>query len=92
MKSCHRCRASWEGFGEPRFREQCESCGAYVRCCRNCAYFDLRSVQCRIPEAMYVGDRQMANYCEEFEFADSQAVAFNEKTQHARVRWHRLFH
>ena len=48
--------------------DTCPNCGAYLRCCRNCRFFDTSAPnQCREPQAEPVRDKEMANFCGYFE-------------------------
>lgn len=93
MKNCHRCGTAWRGYGpNPRFREVCRSCGAYLHSCLNCRHFDhQRSYSCKLKESEYVGPRQALNYCELFSMADSFVREAEARVEKARDRWEALF-
>ncbi|MBI2431860.1 MAG: hypothetical protein HYV26_03205 [Candidatus Hydrogenedentes bacterium] len=80
MKYCHRCGAPWEtGKKIPAVKEFCGKCSAYLHCCLNCRFHDTsRPNQCRIPNTDQVADRAGANFCDEFEFEDTEAVRSEE--------------
>jgi hypothetical protein len=45
----------------------CESCGADLRCCRNCAFYDPTAYnECSEPSAERVLDKDRANFCDYF--------------------------
>ena len=52
-------------------KEFCEECSAYLHCCLNCRFHD-PSVhnECAIPTTDWVGDKEGANFCDEFVFID----------------------
>ncbi|HPO15455.1 MAG TPA: hypothetical protein PLI09_18580 [Candidatus Hydrogenedentes bacterium] len=57
---------------QPGVKEFCAQCSAYLHCCLNCRFHDpsLHN-ECKIPNTEWVGDRKGANFCDEFEFADT---------------------
>jgi hypothetical protein len=93
MKKCHRCGTAWNGFrGEPRAREVCEICGAYLHSCVNCHHFDhALTNSCKLPHTSFVGARDAINYCEEFRMFDTAARAREDRVTSARARWENLF-
>lgn len=64
---CHRCGRSADGE-RVGFRAICEGCGAYLHACLNCAHHDRDSYrECRAAATTeFVGDKEKANFCEEF--------------------------
>ncbi len=92
MKKCYRCSTRWNGVGsQPRAREVCEGCGAYLHCCLNCQRFDHQNRNCSLPHTSFVGSRDTLNYCEEFRMADTRLLAMEEKVSRARSTWEELF-
>ncbi len=77
MKRCHKCGAEWVSEKkQPAVKEYCAQCGAYLHCCRNCRFHAPRvHNQCQIPNTEWVGDRAGANFCDEFEFKNDEAIA-----------------
>lgn len=76
-KNCHKCHTDWESGDkrQPGFKETCLKCNAYLHCCRNCKHHRPSAHnQCYIPNTEWVGDRAGANFCEEFEFAMTDAA------------------
>ena len=74
MKYCFKCSAPWEGVGEPGSKDVCPKCGADLRACLNCRFYDVsRSNQCfaNVEDPVIYKDR--SNFCEEFRFAERQA-------------------
>ena len=87
MKRCHRCGTEWVSEKrQPGVKEYCANCSAYLHCCRNCRFHDTtRHNECKIPNTDWVGDRNSANFCGEFEFADTALeTGGGEKEQDAR--------
>jgi hypothetical protein len=70
MRICFRCKKEWKSDKRvPGVKESCESCGAYLHCCKNCRHHDPKAHnQCLIPNTEWVGDREGCNFCDEFEF------------------------
>ena len=88
MKRCHRCQTPWvsEATKTPGVKESCESCSAYLHCCLNCRFY-LPSAhnECYIGTTEWVGDKEGANFCDEFEFKDEEAIA-EEKSDKDAVK------
>jgi hypothetical protein len=93
MKKCFRCGTPWKGFrGEPRAREVCEVCGAYLHSCVNCHHFDHAITNsCKLPHTSFVGGRDSLNYCEEFKMMSTFLRASEDRVSRARMRWEELF-
>ena len=75
MKRCHKCGEPWvSSKRQPAVKECCEACAAYLHCCFNCRHRNpsLHN-QCAIPTTDWVGNRTGANFCDEFEFAETAA-------------------
>ena len=72
MRVCHKCGTEWvTEKTRPHFKEYCETCSAYLHCCKNCKFYDTSAPnQCYIPNTETVADRNKMNYCDEFEFRD----------------------
>ena len=69
-RHCFNCGWEWKIDGLPGRRDVCEQCNTDLRCCRNCAYFDLTVAhQCRERRAEPVQEKDRSNYCEQFDFA-----------------------
>jgi hypothetical protein len=92
MKKCNRCSTPWTGYGaQPRAREVCENCGAYLHCCYNCHHFDRQNSICKLPHTSFVGIRDSLNYCEEFQMLDSRRRAVEDRVSRAKSTWEELF-
>ena len=92
MKKCYRCDNAWTGFGaQPRAREVCGSCRAYLHCCLNCHHFDSQNSNCKLPHTSFVGLRDSLNYCEEYQMLDSRRRAVEDRVSRARSTWEELF-
>ena len=81
---CYACGAAITR-GEPIPRDHtCDGCGADVRCCRNCRFYDTsRNNDCRESEAELVTDKTRRNFCEFFELSDRAFAGGASKTDRA---------
>lgn len=81
MKRCFRCGAEWQADKkQPGFKDACTACSAYLHACRNCLHHN-RSLhnQCAIPTTDFVGNREGANFCEDFTFKDEAGDSGSNK-------------
>lgn len=47
--------------------EECNHCGADLRCCKMCQFYDVNSYnECREPVAERIVEKEKANYCDFF--------------------------
>ena len=68
--TCHQCHTGLESRGAVGRRDACPSCGADIRCCRNCAHFDAAyHNQCRETQAERQVDKERGNFCDFFRLA-----------------------
>src|SRR5438874_12956415 len=75
-RHCHSCGWEYTLPGLPGRTEACHQCGADLKVCLNCVSYDARVAhQCRDRRADPVAEKQMANYCEYFEFVRREFVA-----------------
>ena len=80
MKRCHRCGTEWiSEKKQPAVKEYCPKCSAYLHACLNCRFHDPKvHNQCHIPTTDWVGDRAGANFCDEFEFRDTEETVLRQ--------------
>ncbi|GAB4339090.1 MAG: hypothetical protein Kow0099_13800 [Candidatus Abyssubacteria bacterium] len=94
MKLCHKCGAAW--VSQQRFparTETCTACGYDLHCCLNCTLYDPAAPnQCRSRTTELVLDKEKANFCDEFTFAEDKGPQ-KESDAHAKSRnaWKNLF-
>ena len=70
MAICWSCGAEFEQPDLITRESECPSCAAYLRCCRNCEFYDLNAHnQCRETQAELQGDKEVANSCDYFRAA-----------------------
>lgn len=88
MKQCHKCGKEWVSDKRvPGVKEFCSGCTAYLHCCRNCRFHDPHAHnQCHIPNTEWVGDRAGCNFCDEFEFKDTDGDAASDKGKLEKTR------
>ena len=71
MKSCQKCGEEWTRRESPGFKACCPKCEAYLHSCRNCKLYNPSADRCSSITAECTGDRDLLNYCEEFQFRDT---------------------
>ncbi len=91
---CFDCGASIELASGARvaFRDSCETCGADLHVCCNCAHHDLASYnECRESSAERVSDRDRANRCEYFRPGQGATGEATHPTPDAKAALDSLF-
>lgn len=74
MHICHACNKPLDLGREIGRRDECPNCGADLHACLNCRFYDRSAPkQCREPQADLVREKDKANFCDYFVFADSTA-------------------
>ncbi len=88
---CYKC-GKWIEPGRKLFRQDmCDGCDSYLHCCRNCRFYDINAHhQCREPQAEWVQDKEMGNFCEYFEPADAPQTT-PSRAEEARRKLDELF-
>jgi hypothetical protein len=70
LPTCFRCRAGLVLDVPVTRSATCAACGAWVRVCRNCAFYAPGAHNdCREPSAERVVEKERANFCELFQLA-----------------------
>lgn len=76
MHLCHACKKPLDLGREIGRRDECPHCSADLHACLNCRFYDRSAPkQCREPQADLVREKDKANFCDYFVFADSTAGA-----------------
>ncbi|MEK6759542.1 MAG: hypothetical protein AABY51_07210 [Deltaproteobacteria bacterium] len=71
MKRCFSCKRPVVSEARPGRSEACDSCGASLKVCLNCAFYEPASAgACREPSAERAVEKEKANFCEFFVFSD----------------------
>ena len=70
MAICWNCDREYETADLVTRESECPHCAAYLRCCRNCEFYD-RSARnmCREPQAELQSEKEVANACDYFRVA-----------------------
>lgn len=73
---CYSCGAEVKlESRRPGRGDTCAKCAAYLHCCRNCRFYDEKAHhQCREPQAEFVPDKAVGNYCDYFEAASQRGL------------------
>ena len=78
-RHCWKCGAEYKLTGSPGRLETCHQCGSDLKVCLNCINYDRNvAYQCRDRRAEPVAEKNMANYCEWFEFIRREFVPPSE--------------
>jgi len=91
---CFSCGAGVELASGERvgFRDTCDSCGADLHVCRNCAHHDPSAYnECRETSAERVSNRERANRCDYFAAGDRAGSSGAEEGGKARDALDALF-
>jgi hypothetical protein len=76
MKRCSKCKTKLEITGKVGRNDTCPRCGADLRACLNCRFYDPGAYnQCHEPQAERVVDKERSNFCEYFVFRETAVAA-----------------
>ena len=91
MTVCHACKKTVAVEKKISRTAECPHCGSDLHCCLNCGFYD-KTVhnQCREPLAEWAANKEKANFCDYFVFADRTAPA-GDDSQTARKKMEELF-
>ena len=90
--ACHRCGRVIDRSERIGRRDACLGCGAELRCCRNCRFYDpTYHNQCREPQAERQVEKERANFCEYFSVHATGGVAAAAAGAEARGTLDALF-
>jgi len=80
MKHCFSCGKELDISDKPGRRDECPSCGADIKACRNCRFYDSTAYnECREPTADRVVEKEKANFCDYFVFGGSSGQKEDNK-------------
>jgi len=83
---CYSCGAEIRVERKPARQDTCPKCGSDLHCCRNCRFYDPKAYhQYHEPQAEWVKDKEMANFCEYFEPREAP-LAFDETSRREAAR------
>lgn len=95
---CHKCRNELEFIVKVGIKvgraDTCAHCGADLHACKNCRFYNpTRHNHCRIPEADFIRDRDVANFCGHFDILDrAEPPTVDDSVSKARSKLDALFH
>lgn len=92
MTVCHTCGRSVSLEKKIMRTDVCTGCGSDLHCCLNCRFYD-KTVhnQCREPLAEWTANKEKANFCDYFVFADRAGSAAGNSPETARKKLDDLF-
>jgi len=90
---CYSCGAEVKLDGRPGRNDTCPKCASYLHCCLNCRFYDEKAHhQCREPQAEFVHDKALGNFCDYFEAAaQRQKDRSADRAAEARKKLEELF-
>jgi hypothetical protein len=89
---CYKCNYEINSDIKIRRQETCPKCSGYLHCCRNCRFYDPAAYhECHEPQAEWVRDKEMANFCEYFEPRKNNGSQGNSKADEAKKKLEELF-
>lgn len=92
MKTCHACSKELPEVLKVGRKEECPSCGADLRCCLNCVFYDRAvSKQCRETVTELVREKEKSNFCEYFVFVENRIAGADAGNALARKKLDDLF-
>lgn len=92
MKKCYFCRKKLDIGGTVGRHETCPHCHPDLRCCLNCALYDVSSNYCREPQSEEIRDRDRSNFCDFFIFRDNEAGdRRTDQIGKVKEEWEQLF-
>jgi hypothetical protein len=92
MKSCFSCKKELDISERPGRRDTCPFCRADLKVCLNCRFYDEGAYnKCREPRAERVVEKDRANFCDYFEFRESEGGKAISRAEEARRRLEELF-
>ncbi len=92
MRVCYQCHKEISLEEPIGRRDTCAECGADVRCCLNCAFYDVRAAAaCREPQADLVQHKDVANFCDFFALKNAQPSLARPSEGDARAQLDALF-
>lgn len=92
MKTCFSCNKELDFPEKPGRRDTCPDCGADVRVCRNCRFYDPSSYnECREPVAERVVEKEKGTFCDYFVFGGAPVGEKGNEAAEAKKKLDDLF-
>lgn len=87
MTVCHSCQNSAAVEGKIKRTDVCPNCQSDLHCCMNCRFYD-KTVHnhCRETQAEWVANKEKANFCDHFVFADRPAARAGDSSGKAALK------
>jgi len=90
--TCYKCGKELPGKTRPGRQDTCPECGSYLHCCLNCRFYDQKAHhECREPQAEWVKDKEMGNFCDYFEAGQGGQRSSSSAADEARNKLDQLF-
>jgi len=92
MKICCFCGKELDIESRIGRDETCPHCHGDLRCCLNCALYEVSSNYCREPQSEEIRERDRSNFCDFFIFRDKGVRDESaDQVTKAKEEWERLF-
>ncbi len=92
MKVCHKCLREVPFETRVLRSEYCPWCASALHCCLNCTFHDPHAHnECTEHGTDLIRDRDAANYCNFFQFAEGPRGGDNSEQQRAKKKLDGLF-
>ena len=90
---CYNCNYDVPIKKRPWRQDTCPECNAYLHCCLNCRFYDPDAHnECREPQAKWVRDKEVGNFCDYFEASlERKSIDKNSRRDDARKKLDDLF-
>lgn len=80
--ACFQCRQVWQFAPPLGRRDTCSTCRADAHVCRNCRFYDAKAYhECREPQAEWVKEKNVANFCDHFSPLTKQELHLAQDTK-----------
>ena len=90
--NCHKCGCKVDTKEKIGRQQICPECGEYLHCCLNCRFYsETAHHQCREPQAEWVSDKTMGNFCDYFEPGKSSGSPQSSTAEDAKKKLDDLF-
>lgn len=92
MHICFSCKRELTLSGKPGRGEVCPACGADIKVCLNCRFYDeFANQQCREPNTEWVKEKDRGNFCEYFEFRQYEGAKGPSQKEEVEAMWREVF-
>ena len=92
MARCFSCKRELTIEGRPGRGDACPLCDSDLKACLNCTfYYEGAYNECREPVAERVVNKGRANFCDYFQFSDSEGEKGDNKKEDALKKLRNLF-